>query len=79
MENIEYAFLDKILYKYFPIFANEVFVIFTNHTYIPQLDSNSIHLEFFWEKIKLMKSIYSELQSRLEKDPANNYIYFISK
>lgn len=51
MENIEYAFLDTILDKYFPIFANEVFVIFTNHTYIPKLDSNSIHLEFFWEGI----------------------------
>jgi FkbM family methyltransferase len=76
MENIEYAFLDKILDKYFPIFANEVFVIFTNHTYMPKLDSNSIHLEFFWEKIKLMKTIYSKLQSRLEKDSANNNIYF---
>jgi FkbM family methyltransferase len=76
MENIEYVFLEKIIDIYIPVFANEVFVVFTNYTYMPRLDHNSIHLQVFWEKIKLLKSIYSKLKSRLEKDSTNNSIYF---
>ncbi|WP_236721397.1 FkbM family methyltransferase [Trichormus sp. NMC-1] len=76
MENIEYPVLDEIIDKNIPVFANEVFVILTNHTYMSRLDNNSIHLELFWEKIKWLRGIYIKSQSGLKRDFFHNSIYF---
>ncbi|MHC5610772.1 MAG: FkbM family methyltransferase [Nostoc sp.] len=71
MDNLEYAFLNKVVNEYNPVFANEVFVIFTKHTSLVALNYNFIHLRKFWEKINLLNNQYAKLKNSLPKDLQN--------
>jgi FkbM family methyltransferase len=71
IENIEYTFLDKVVNECHPVFANEVFVIFTYNTSISALNHDFIHLQSFWEKINLLKNIYNKLKTSLQNTLSN--------
>ncbi|MBG1270759.1 FkbM family methyltransferase [Nostoc sp. WHI] len=76
MENLEYAFLDKVVNEYNPVFANEVFVIFTKHTSIVALNHDFIHLQNFWEKINLLNNIYTIVKTRSQNKSGKNEVFF---
>ncbi|EFA70531.1 FkbM family methyltransferase [Cylindrospermopsis raciborskii] len=76
METLEYSFLETISEKYAPVFANEVFVIFTNKPMKKTKDDNS-HLKPFWEKMKsLGKSVRDKLSPVVRQISNDNSIYF---
>jgi hypothetical protein len=52
MESIDFALLKRISREWLPVFANEVFVVFSNQTQLSKLPINSLHLPFFWTKLK---------------------------
>ncbi|MBW4561744.1 MAG: FkbM family methyltransferase [Mojavia pulchra JT2-VF2] len=57
METIGYTFLKNIVNKFIPVFANEVFVIFSQQSDLPALKSDFIHIKSFLEKMPLLEKI----------------------
>lgn len=52
LEEIEIQTL-RYVHKFFtPVYANEVFVIFSNHKDLSEINSTSPHIKSYWEKIK---------------------------
>jgi len=62
-DRIPKAFLDQLLVEKTPVFANEVFVVFTQDKTIPTLDRENIHLKAFLE-LKEIASTCSPNNSR---------------
>lgn len=79
METLGSTFINIIVDKYVPVFANEVFAIFTNHTDIAVLDSNFIHLQSFWQKVKSLKPTYNKLTTGSEETSINKFIASLLK
>jgi hypothetical protein len=55
---INIAFLRKFIGKSAPVFANEVFVVFSKHS-LPEVKVNSVHLMALQEKLKGLKKTNS--------------------
>jgi len=53
LEIIGYHLLKGVIKKFKPVFANEVFVVFSTHTEMADVDRNSPHIQSLWEKMKL--------------------------
>ena len=73
IETLEYEFLEIILERYAPVFANEVFVVFTFLNNMSRLNNNDVHLKGFLESFRGM---YGRLKSGIEKQFVKNFIYF---
>lgn len=52
LKEIDNATLKRITKEFIPVFANEVFVIFSTHKELPEVDRRSPHIISFWEKVK---------------------------
>jgi FkbM family methyltransferase len=51
LEKLDSAFLKNVVETQIPVFANEVFVIFTSHTTVQPLHPNSVHMRSFWRQV----------------------------
>lgn len=51
MKEIDYLILKKISKQFIPVYANEVFVVFSSHKELPVVSLHSPHLKSFWEKM----------------------------
>jgi FkbM family methyltransferase len=90
IETLEYEFLEIILERYAPVFANEVFVVFTFLNNMSRLNNNDVHLKAFLESfrgmydrlkpvkafLKSFRSVYGRLKPGIEKQFVENFIYF---
>lgn len=90
IETLEYEFLEIILERYAPVFANEVFVVFTFLNNMSRLNNNDVHLKAFLESfrgmydrlkpvkafLKSFRSVYVRLKPGIEKQFVENFIYF---
>lgn len=52
LEEIEIQILRHIHKFFISVYANEVFVIFSNHKDLPEISSTSSHIKSYWENIK---------------------------
>ncbi|WP_017652649.1 class I SAM-dependent methyltransferase [Fortiea contorta] len=52
MDDLEYSWLMLVTKEYVPLFANEVFVIFSKNLNQPQIDKNLVHWQAFDEKMQ---------------------------
>lgn len=52
IEQLDYNFLKSITKELNPVFANEVFVVFSSHKQLTPLDSSYLHLQAFNEQVK---------------------------
>jgi FkbM family methyltransferase len=50
-EKLNPGFLKSVIGAQIPVFANEVFIIFTSHTNIQPLHPNSVHMRPFWQQV----------------------------
>ena len=78
LAQIELSLLWWTLYELKPVFANEVFVVFTQST-IQETNLNKVHIEVLWEKLKTRKEKNSQLQgetkiNRTDSVYLGNYI-----
>ncbi|HEY9623664.1 MAG TPA: FkbM family methyltransferase [Crinalium sp.] len=51
IQKLDSDFLNTVIQKQIPVFANEVFVVFTSHSNIDELHPNSVHMRPFWEQV----------------------------
>lgn len=49
--------LDRIAQAFAPVFANEVFVVFSSHSDIPPLKVDDPHMVVFWSELKTQRSL----------------------
>lgn len=52
---INYSLLKNISKKFIPVFANEVFVVFSNNRGLPEVAADSPHIISFWHEMKKLK------------------------
>jgi FkbM family methyltransferase len=57
MNEIDYAVLKRITKEFIPVFANEVFVVFSKHDILPPVPANSPHLISFQQGMKRRRRI----------------------
>ncbi len=52
IKSIELPLLKRITQSLVPVFANEIFVVFSTHSNLSQLPPDSLHMLFFWATLK---------------------------
>jgi len=67
METIDYAFLDRVIKDFIPVFANEVFVVLSNRKGLSKIRDNSVHIRAFKEKMKFQEIINKTLLPLIKK------------
>jgi len=75
MEAIDYVFLEGVTQKLIPVFANEVFVVFSSQGNLSQVETQSVHIQAFWENMKLLKSIGKNLLNP-QSDRGSGKVFF---
>jgi len=56
MEEVDDRLLTRISKEFHPVFANEVFVVFSKRKDLKKVDEDSPHIVSFWEKMKIRRS-----------------------
>ena len=74
MKDVDYFILDKIGSTYFPMYANEVFVVLCKENAALKLDKNFIHLESFYKNLKLLRK---EIRNTAFKNLAKSFFHII--
>ena len=64
LNQINSSFLEQIARDFLPVFANEVFVVFSSYKSLKEINNNSSHLRAFWEK----------MESRNERSTSSNVV-----
>jgi len=79
IDQLDQGFLTRIIKAFAPVFANEVFVVFSSRNDIPRVRDSSPHLQSFWEKMR-SRGLEKELRARDEKkDPFTSGLYYQNK
>mgnify|MGYP006424141681 FL=1 len=66
LNKINSSFLERIAQSFSPVFANEVFVVFSSYKSLKMINKNSLHVKNLWEKIKDIAG-----NAKLEKQSTN--------
>ena len=52
IRSLDLSLLKRITQSLVPVFANEIFVVFSNHSNLSKLPPDSLHMPFFWATLK---------------------------
>jgi FkbM family methyltransferase len=68
---INSSFLEQIAENFLPVFANEVFVVFSSDRSLKKINNNSAHLKAFWKKIEYRNksSIFNGINKNFQDLP----------
>ena len=66
IEHISHQILYEDIYELSPVFANEVFVVFSNKNSIPAISQNNMHIKSLREKLVVMKQALKSFSSSSE-------------
>ncbi|MEA5618976.1 class I SAM-dependent methyltransferase [Cronbergia sp. UHCC 0137] len=67
MNELDYLFLQQVTKKFIPVFANEVFVIFSKTDQISRLDATLVHWQSFVSNMTIQEKIYKRSHTIFHK------------
>lgn len=76
IKDVDYSILDKIGSTYFPMYANEVFVVLCKENAAPRLSKDFIHLQSFYKNLKLLRK---EIRNAAFKNLAKSFFRIIKR
>jgi hypothetical protein len=74
IKEINYDFLERITKDFVPVFANEIFVVFSSHSNLPKLPITCQHLNSFMKKMKMLRKNDNLTKKHNEKYASSNKV-----
>lgn len=78
MADLSRAFLSQLADDFTPVFANEVFVVFSTHQELSPLEGNHPHMTTFWDELRVQRSLKYQVKTFMKtaRDRLNPKAWF---